>query len=97
MSSDEHNIISYDADKNKSNLNIFNMKTGNLVNFSIKYPGFKEVLKLVALPDKPSVVAMIDVDKGNLIDISQKKFIKSIPCWDGTCSKVRFLLLDASI
>merc|ERR1712113_1544 len=30
---------------------------------------------------------MIDVDKGNLIDISQKKFIKSIPCWDGTCSK----------
>merc|ERR1739844_74119 len=46
-----------------------------------------EVLKLVALPDKPSVVAMIDVDKGNLIDIAQKKFIKSIPCWDGTCSK----------
>ena len=90
MSSDEHNIISYDADKNTSNLNIFNMKTGNLVNFSIKYPGFKEVLKLVALPDKPSVVAMIDVDKGNLIDITQKKFIKSIPCWDGTCSKVIF-------
>lgn len=87
MSSDEHNIISYDADKNKSTLNIFNMKTGNLVNFTIKYPAFKEVLKLVALPDKPSVVAMIDVDKGNLIDISQKKFVKSIPFWDGTCSK----------
>merc|ERR1711902_227415 len=46
-----------------------------------------EVIKLVALPDKPSVVATIDVDKGNLIDIAQKKFIKSIPCWDGTCSK----------
>ena len=65
------------------------MKNGSLVNFTIKYPGFKEVLKLVPLPDKPSVVAMIDVDKGNLIDISQKKFIKSIPFWDGTCSKVR--------
>ena len=90
MSSDEQNIISYDADKNTSNLNIFNMKTGNLVKFSLKYPGFKEILKLVALPDKPSVVAMIDVDKGNLIDIAQKKFIKSIPCWDGTCSKVRY-------
>jgi len=88
MSSSEHNIICYDGDKTKTNLNIFNMKNGNLVTkFSLKYPGFKEVIKLVALPDKPSVVATIDVDKGNLIDISQKKFIKSIPCWDGTCSK----------
>ena len=89
MSSNELHIICYDADKTKHNLNIFNMKNGNLVTtFSLKYPGFKEVIKLVALPDKPSVVAVIDVDKGNLIDIVQKKFIKSIPCWDGTCSKV---------
>lgn len=88
MSSNEHHIICYDADKTKHNLNIFNMKNGHLVTtFSLKYPGFKEVIKLVALPDKPSVVAVIDVDKGNLIDIVQKKFIKSIPCWDGTCSK----------
>ena len=92
MSSNEHHIICYDADKTKHNLNIFNMKNGNLVTtFSLKYPAFKEVIKLVALPDKPSVVAVIDVDKGNLIDIVQKKFIKSIPCWDGTCSKVSSL------
>ena len=65
------------------------MKNGSLVHkLNVKYTGFKEVIKMVALPDKPSVVAAIDVDKGNLIDISQKKFIKSIPCWDGTCSKV---------
>ena len=58
---------------------------------------------MVALPDKPSVVALIDVDKvlgkslfcssqvfliqGNLMDILQQKFLKSIPFWDGTCSK----------
>lgn len=89
MSSNEHHIICYDADKINNTLNIFNMKNGNLLtSFSLKYPGLKEVIKLVALPDKPSVVATIDVDKGNLIDIAQKKFIKSIPCWDGTCSKV---------
>ena len=28
-----------------------------------RYTGFKEVIKVVALPDKPSVVALIDVDK----------------------------------
>ena len=90
MSSNEHHIICYDADKTQNTLNIVNVKNGNLVtSFSLKYPGLKEIVKLVALPDKPSVVAAIDVDKGNLIDIAQKKFIKSIPCWDGTCSKVR--------
>ena len=90
MSSNEHHIIAYDADKTQNMLNIFNVKNGNLVtSFSLKFPGLKEIVKLVALPDKPSVVAAIDVDKGNLIDIAQKKFIKSIPCWDGTCSKVR--------
>merc|ERR1711902_462447 len=46
-----------------------------------------EVIKLVALPDKPSVVALIDVEKGNLMDLSQKRIIKTIPFWDGTCSK----------
>ena len=61
------------------------------------------MIKVVALPDKPSVVALIDVDKvlgkslfcssqvfliqGNLMDILQQKFLKSIPFWDGTCSK----------
>ena len=90
MSSNEHHIICYDADKTNNTINIFSMKNGSLVtSFNLKYPGFKEILKLVALPDKPSVVAAIDVDKGNLIDIVQKKFIKSIPFWDGTCSKVK--------
>ena len=27
--------------------------------------------------------------KGNLIDIGQKRFLKSIPFWDGTCTKVK--------
>merc|ERR1712172_205463 len=52
-----------------------------------RYTGFKEVIKMVPLPDKPSAVALIDVEKGNLMDLSQKRIIKTIPFWDGTCSK----------
>ena len=64
------------------------MKNGSLVHkLSVRYTGFKEVLKMVPLPDKPSVVALIDVEKGNLMDLSQKRIIKTIPFWDGTCSK----------
>ena len=92
MTSDEHHLVCYDADKVKSHLYIHTMKTGNLVSkVMVKYNGFKEVTKIIALPDKPSVVALIDVDKGNLMDIIQRRFIKSIPCWDGTCSKVEKL------
>ena len=67
---------------------LFSMKNGSLVHkLSVRYTGFKEVLKMVPLPDKPSVVALIDVEKGNLMDLSQKRIIKTIPFWDGTCSK----------
>lgn len=87
MTADEHHVVCYDADKTKNNLYIYSMKTGALVHkMMVRYPGLKEVSKLVALPDKPSVVALIDVDKGNLMDINQRRFMKSIPFWDGTCS-----------
>ena len=39
---------------------------------------------LVAIPDKPSVVALIDQDKGNMVDVRNKKFVKAIPQWGGT-------------
>jgi hypothetical protein len=88
MTSDEHQLVCYDADKLKPNLYIHSMKNGSLVHkLSVRYTGFKDVIKLVPLPDKPSVVALIDVEKGNLMDLSQKRIIKTIPFWDGTCSK----------
>jgi hypothetical protein len=64
------------------------MKNGALVHkMMVKYTGFKEVTKMVPLPDKPSVVALIDVDKGSLMDLQQKRILKSIPFWDGICTK----------
>ncbi len=38
----------------------------------------------MALPDKPSVIGLIDSDKGNLVDVLNKKFVRSIPGWDGS-------------
>jgi len=86
---DEVHIICYGWE-GQFNLYIHTIKSGALVHaIPIKYAGFKEVVKVVALPDKPTVVALIDVDKGNLMEILQEggKFMRSIPFWDGTCSK----------
>ena len=38
---------------------------------------------IVTSPDKPSQVALIDMDKGNLMDVRNKKFVRSIPDWGG--------------
>ena len=37
--------------------------------FHVKYDGFKEVDKMVAVPEKSGIVALIDVDKGNMMDV----------------------------
>ena len=88
---DELYLVCYGYEKQRNHIYVHAVKNGELVHkIPIKYAGFKEVLKIVALPDKPSVVALIDVDKGNLMDIMQQKYLKSIPAWDGTCSKVVF-------
>ena len=44
---------------------------------------------MVVLPEKPGMVALIDVDKGNIMDVVNKKLIKSIQGWGGNCTKVR--------
>ena len=61
---DETNLVCYNGDNTRPTLYVHSAKNGsNLYTIPVKYNGFKEVLKIVPLPDKPSVVAMIDVDK----------------------------------
>ena len=50
---------------------------------------FQEIQSMVVLPEKPGMVALIDVDKGNIMDVVNKKLIKSIQGWGGNCTKVR--------
>lgn len=45
------------------------------------------VLQPVSLPDKSSLVAMLDVDKRTLIYIPTQNFTNTIQSLDGNCSK----------
>ena len=86
--SEEDHLVCYGFEKMKHTLFIYSSKTGQLVaTMVVKYTGFKEVLKIVALPDKPGVVALIDAEKGNLIDVVNRKFLRSISSWDGSYTK----------
>lgn len=42
---------------------------------------------LVAIPNRPNIVAMIDPDKAVLVDIRGRKVSKTLPKWGGMCTK----------
>lgn len=66
---------------------VFHAKTGTLVHkMPLKYPSFKDFHLVIPLPNKPTQVALIDQDKGNIVDIRSKKFVRSIPKWGGKVS-----------
>ncbi|KAK4290424.1 hypothetical protein Pmani_036667 [Petrolisthes manimaculis] len=72
----------------KDALIIYHAKTGTLVHkMPLKYPAYKDFHLVVPLPNKPTQVALIDPDKGNLVDIRTKKFVRSIPKWGGKVSR----------
>lgn len=67
---------------------IYNAKTGALVNkIPIKLPGFKDIVSIVPMPNKPQWIGIIGSDKGSIMDINKKKIIRSIPKWSGNISK----------
>ena len=64
LTPDEMNLVCYNGDNIKPTIYVHSTKNGsNTYTIPIKYNGFKEVLKIVALPDKPSVIALIDVSE----------------------------------
>lgn len=42
---------------------------------------------LVAMPNKASLISVIDPDKGSVFDIKLKRMIRTIPKWGGMCTK----------
>jgi WD40 repeat protein len=84
ITSDRQYFVSYGHEKSKDMLFVHQVSLGLFVHkFQIKYPKYKDVTELVPIPDKSSQVAVIDQDKGNIIDIRSKKFVKSFPNWGG--------------
>ena len=41
---------------------------------------------ICGLPDRPWQVALIDQDKGNIMDVVDKRYVKAIPQWGGSLS-----------
>ena len=87
LSSDEENFIAYGFDKTKETIFVYRAITGEFLHkIQVKYPNFKDVNIVCGLPDKPWQVALIDQDKANIIDVNNKRFVRSILNWGGSYS-----------
>ena len=85
MTADAQFFIALGTEKSKDTLFVYHLETGQFLHkFLVKYPNLKDITLMVAIPDKPSLVALIDPDKGNMVDVRNKKFVKSFPQWGGT-------------
>ncbi|KAI4484543.1 hypothetical protein M0804_007109 [Polistes exclamans] len=89
ITSDNSHLIIPAADKgNRDCIIIHNAKTGILVNkIPVKLPGFKDIICITSMPNKGHWVGIIGSDKGAILDINKKKFIRVIPKWSGNISK----------
>ena len=83
-SSNPKYFVLYGYEKQKDTIFIQCAQSGTPVHkFVVKYPNFKEVTLLVAIPGKDIEVALIDQDKGNIVDVQNKKFVRSLNHWGG--------------
>ena len=89
-------FVAYGCEAFQDVIFTFDATNGETVaKYPVKYPEFKEVSFIVALPSKPDgQIALIDQDKANIIDITRAKkkstftnFIKAIPNWGGYMDK----------
>ncbi|XP_052126754.1 NACHT and WD repeat domain-containing protein 2, partial [Frankliniella occidentalis] len=67
---------------------VYSAKNGQLIHrLPLKPVGVKDVLQLVPMPNKGHLLAVIDPDKGSVLDIRTKRLVRAISKWGGSCTK----------
>lgn len=89
VSSDEAYIITVTLDKsNKDCMGVYSASNGQqLHKVTLKGCSIKEILLLIPMPHKSNYVAIIAHEKGAIIDIKTKKQVRTVPKWQGHCTK----------
>ncbi|VEN47743.1 unnamed protein product, partial [Callosobruchus maculatus] len=89
ITSDQQYLVLAAADKtNRDCVIIHNAQNGALLHrVPLKASAIKDISALVAMPHKPHLIAVLTTDKGAVIDIRNKKHIRTVPKWGGSLTK----------
>lgn len=89
VSTDDTYLVVFRNDKKNDCLAIYSAADGSsLHNVKLQYPNYTaDFTQMVPMHKNPHYIALIDADKGNLINIKDKKFVRSIAKWNGRATK----------
>ena len=95
LTSDSKFFVCYGCEKTRDTIFVYSAETGKLYQKFLvpKYTNFKEATMIVAMPDKPMEIALIDQDKGNIINAETKKFVRVIPTWGGRIDVIVYVFV----
>ena len=72
------------TDKSGDILGVYHAKTGtHLYNLQLKYSNYKPITKIISMPHDPNQIALIDDEKGNVLDLKKKTLVRSVNRWNG--------------
>lgn len=71
-------------DKSGDVIGVYHAKTGTrMYSLQLKYQNYIEYSHIVAMPHDSNWIAVIDEDKGNILDLKKKALVRSVPRWNG--------------
>ncbi|ESO82088.1 hypothetical protein LOTGIDRAFT_135306 [Lottia gigantea] len=88
LSQDEVHLVVPASDKSGDVVGVYNALTGTLVyNLQLKYSNFTDYSHVIALPHDSNLIAVIDSDKANILDLKKKTLIRSVSKWNGVVTQ----------
>ncbi|XP_056633882.1 NACHT and WD repeat domain-containing protein 2 [Diorhabda sublineata] len=89
VTSDNQHLVMAGADKtNRDCIFVYNALSGTFIHrIGLKMCAIKDVAGLVAMPHKGHLIAVLATDKGAIIDIKSKKYLRTVPKWGGSITK----------
>lgn len=76
------------VDKSGDVIAVYQAKSGTqMYNLQLKYNTYKPMIKLIPMPHDPNQVALIDEDKGNVLDLKKKTLVRSVNRWNGEVTR----------
>ena len=86
MTPDDHYVVGVGIEAGKEHVRVYHLKKGVFLHkIALKYQNFKEIKSLVSF--HPCYIALIDNDKANVINCTEKKYSRSIKHWTGQMTK----------
>ena len=85
---DDHYVVGvgYDAAVKREHVRVYHLRKGVFLHkISLKYQNFKEIKDIVSF--HLCYVALIDNEKANVINCTEKKFSRSIKYWSGQMTR----------